>query len=1378
MTEKRKVQLETEVVADTSGLDAVAEKFQQIAEVGQAGGQQAAQGLDAISNAAAPAAQKLDAATGRMAQSIQRATAAMQAGAKGSADYYEALARSRGIDTAPLQAYITELRAVEQAQRATQRASQESARADAFVASLRQQAEAAGRTRSELLALQAAELGLTDKAAPYIQRLRDIEQGHNAVGMSARATSAAMRTIPAQLQDIAISLQGGMNPLTVLSQQGSQLATVFGGVGPALRGVAGYLVGLVNPFTVAAAAVAGLAVAAVKGAAEWTGYTKALALTGNQAGVTAGQLQVMARSISSVNGTQGAAAEALQEFIKAGRVGSQDLERFAATAIRFQQVTGTAVSETAKQFAELGRAPSEGALKLNESTNFLTASLYRQIKALEDQGKATEAARLAQRSYDDAVSGTTATIEKNLGTIERGWIAVKEATAKAIDAVVGIGRAVAPELQLTNQRALVAQLEAQIASRRDRGLATGDLDPLLKAARERLPILQKEVEASQQAAQASAQQAERVRATAEWDKDRVKYLSDQKKMQEEIVRIQNQGIAAGVAQSEIDQRIAKVREDFAKKNKGPAIGRDAFQTEALREYAGALDAFQRIAASAAAKSEDLSKTQEELRKVQASPTWAAYSRQQQEQIIFEASLAQAKEDSLAATKASEQAHKDFAQALATTEHASAQHTATLEESARAAERDLEQFGLLKSQIQALTLARLEDMRAAAAAGGEDVDQIDRRIAAQKRLIEATRGIESKETAKKAADETEREWKRTAESIEQSLTDALLRGFESGKSGAENFRDTLKNMFATLVLRPAIQAVMSPVSGALSGIGQGIGSAITGGGGSALGGLGSLGSLGGGLGMLGGVGSAFTAGSTSVGVMAGSLGGAGGLMGGVASALAAVPVAGWIGLAAIALYSVLSKKRGGPKAEGFFNPYNQDQYYSSNNAQTMSAAREQAQAFKAQYDAIVSAYGGTGGVQFGLGYSTDPKGDAPSQVHFGIGRNGQAIANIVNTNVGRSDEELTAAIAEQGSRAVLLGLQQSNIGGIIGNYLQNLGDVATAAADTVTEALQRVQKAGTERQALEAQLFDLTHTELERLVATRQREREALDESNRALYDHVARLADLQAAQNLARDTLLASYQTESASLQAVVERHRGYAAQLRETRDGLSLSDDSPLTATQRAALARSQFQGTLAGARAGDETALQNLGGSAGDFLEAARAAARSPVEVAAAFAKVQAGLTLAAASADSRATLAQQQLDTMTQQLTALGLINTSVVSVRDALAAYLGASAAFNQEAGAAAVGGLRQGATLVGELGREMVDFETPSRVYTAEQTAGMFATNAELLPAMRQVVQLLQASNEDRRREAAALVSPLVKMEARQGKWDHEGQPPVREEVIA
>lgn len=87
---------------------------------------------------------------------------------------------------------------------------------------------------------------------------------------------------------------------------------------------------------------------------------------------------------------------------------------------------------------------------------------------------------------------------------------------------------------------------------------------------------------------------------------------------------------------------------------------------------------------------------------------------------------------------------------------------------------------------------------------------------------------------KAAKESADEWKKTSESIYSTLTDSLMRGFESGKDFGKNLMDTLVNMFKTLILRPIIQPIAQGASSIiLSMMGMGTaGSAMAGGGGGA------------------------------------------------------------------------------------------------------------------------------------------------------------------------------------------------------------------------------------------------------------------------------------------------------------------------------------------------------------------------------------------------------------------------------------------------------------------------------------------------------------------------------------------------------------------
>lgn len=73
-----------------------------------------------------------------------------------------------------------------------------------------------------------------------------------AVAGSSRMAAAQQRNLVFQLNDIGVSLASGMNPLMVIAQQGSQIATIYGpeegGVGKALKETGNLALGLVTKF--------------------------------------------------------------------------------------------------------------------------------------------------------------------------------------------------------------------------------------------------------------------------------------------------------------------------------------------------------------------------------------------------------------------------------------------------------------------------------------------------------------------------------------------------------------------------------------------------------------------------------------------------------------------------------------------------------------------------------------------------------------------------------------------------------------------------------------------------------------------------------------------------------------------------------------------------------------------------------------------------------------------------------------------------------------------------------------------------------------------------------------------------------------------------
>lgn len=608
--------------------------------------------------------------------------------------------------------------------------------------------------------------------------------------------------------------------------------------------------------------------------------------------------------------------------------------------------------------------------------------------------------------------------------------------------------------------------------------------------------------------------------------------------------------------------------------------------------------------------------------------------------------------------------------------------------------EIDGFGKLQSEIEETHLARLEDARAAAALGGENVDWIDRQIDAQRRLVAALKNQETLEAARAGARAAEREWDRVA----QSLTDALMRGGKSAK-------EYLESLFRTLVLRPILEPIGKAMAGGINSV---MGSFGFGGGGGGMslpsvfngqGGGGGLGQMfgfpnagdyvlsagraafgGTGLGATlfgtggGGTAIATSAGALEAGVLVEGVGGSSGLLGGAMSGLgAAMP---WLG-AALLVASLFDKKKGGPKVESGWG------FGRVREVGDVGSVQQSLGGLEAQYAALAKGLGGTvHDLDLGMFTATDPQGTAQTQLAMEAGIGGRKFYSRearmgTIENVGRSEEALQAAIAEEMTRVTLEALQESEIPGALGAYIRSLGDLDKLGGQSLNEALARINKAMGEKIALEEREYLLTHTAQEQLIRQRQREREALVESNRALYDHVIALEDLIArraqaevdladaqsvlidayerqanAAQAAADTLsearggvLDAYELEADGLRQVMSVHREYARSLRDFRRQMQLSPGSTLSLGDRTSIARSGYDEMLRRAIAGDERALSSFNGYASDLLQATHASASTFEEYAIVQARIQSDLTRVADSETARVDVAQLQLSALTQ-------------------------------------------------------------------------------------------------------------------------------------
>lgn len=496
-----------------------------------------------------------------------------------------------------------------------------------FVRMLERKAAAVGKTEAELLRLQAAELGVADKTENLIAKLgaqntalASAGSRFNQYGMTAGQTAAALRGVPAQITDIVVSLQSGQSPLTVALQQGGQLRDTFGGIVPAARALGSAVLGMVNPLTVAAAAAGLLAYAHHEGGAEARRYANAISLTGGYAGVTAGQMQVMARSISETVGTQGQAATAMTLMAESGQIGSTGFETMARAAVAFSDATGRAVADTVAEFALLAKDPVKGIEQLSTKYHHLTGAVHGQIQALQEQGRHDAAVALAQSTHAEGLERIARETVANLGTLEAAWKSLGSMASKAWGAMLNVGRPVTVESELEAVNKQIAAYEARAenakmaaASNPNRQwMKAADSQDIsgafhskdasdLAALRERQSALAADAALLRAAAESEAERAKSAQAAIEWNRQGLELRSKEQKLAQEIEQTRANGRRAGISDAAIELRIKALRDKANEGNSNPGA-RSIAKADLSGDLAG-IQASYSVVVSAASNAE-------------------------------------------------------------------------------------------------------------------------------------------------------------------------------------------------------------------------------------------------------------------------------------------------------------------------------------------------------------------------------------------------------------------------------------------------------------------------------------------------------------------------------------------------------------------------------------------------------------------------------------------------------------------------------------------------------------------------------------------------------------------------------------------------------
>lgn len=393
MNNETKIYITAETGGVVSGVEKAKQSIKSLGDVASSQGRRISDGLvhsgdgaEKSSTVVSAASKRTERSLASLENAIRRDIAVKIAGGKANREYYEELARQRGIDIARLNPLLSQLdRHNTQTNRATQ----------------------------------------------------SVKQFNN-----------ALRQTPAQITDIVTQLAGGQSPFLIMMQQGGQLRDMYGGFGGMLKGLATVISPMRLAVAGLGGGVAALGYAMYQGAEESQRFSAAVILAGGSAGASAGKLLSVADSVGRTTGSWSDAREAILLFVQSGAVASENYGRFAESVVLQSRATGKSVEDLAKVYEEIADDPLKAVVKFSRVYQTLNADVYEQARALIEQGRQQEAVALVQGKFADESQQMSERVLENLGAIERGWNAVKKAASEAWESMKSIGRDETLEEQL------------------------------------------------------------------------------------------------------------------------------------------------------------------------------------------------------------------------------------------------------------------------------------------------------------------------------------------------------------------------------------------------------------------------------------------------------------------------------------------------------------------------------------------------------------------------------------------------------------------------------------------------------------------------------------------------------------------------------------------------------------------------------------------------------------------------------------------------------------------------------------------------------------------------------------------------------------------
>lgn len=277
-----------------------------------------------------------------------------------------------------------------------------------FMESLRGMADAAGKTRIELLRMQAAELGLAEETKHLIDQIEKANKANQGFSLK---SSDTRQSIMSALTNLA---QGNIGEAR---QALGSLVSQAAEAGPRFLVMAGAI-------GVAVGVIGGLIYMAHAGYQELKQMNNAIEMTGHYADVSVRDINRMADALASTRlASLNESRELITALVASGQIGTEQLEKVARVAIQYAHATGEEVDKIAPKIVEMFTNPAKGAEEFNRSTHALNVTQLEHIRTLEALGQKAAAQDALQEQMKNHIPDQ----QKHLGELAKAVSAVATA---------------------------------------------------------------------------------------------------------------------------------------------------------------------------------------------------------------------------------------------------------------------------------------------------------------------------------------------------------------------------------------------------------------------------------------------------------------------------------------------------------------------------------------------------------------------------------------------------------------------------------------------------------------------------------------------------------------------------------------------------------------------------------------------------------------------------------------------------------------------------------------------------------------------------------------------------------------------------------------